>query len=158
MSNLIQHVTYIGEGKLFADEINQNNDGIYCLVLLDAKTSSDYDVETMVLEAMEKANAIALYSDILIQDGQFSSAQAYPSYFTGLLNSGLIIQSPIFVKNNERLKLEYNPDIKIFHGHNYLRQIQLAHRIIHIPELLYEVSFSHNNMLDIRDDLKILNG
>ncbi len=158
MSNLVQYIEYAREAKRFADEINSSDDGIYCLILLDAKESKDFIGEHIILEAMEKANATALYSDILVQDGKLSSAQACPSYFSGLLNSGLIIQSPIFVKNNKRLKLEYNPDIKVFHGHNYLRQIERAHRIIHIPEPLYNISVTHEMMLDIRDDLKILNG
>ena len=172
MSNLVQYIEYVGEADLFAKEINQSDDGMFCLLLCGAKISPDFvcetirqrntdkptDVEIMVLEAMEKANATAPYTDILLNDGQFSSAQACPSYFSGLLNSGLIIQSPIFVKNNERLKLEYNPNIKVFHSHNYLRQIERTHRIIHIPELLYSMSVNHEMMLNIRDDLKILNG
>ena len=158
MSHSVLSIKHVNDAKLFADEINQSDNGIYCLILLDAKKSPDFEVASMVLEAMEKDNATALYSDILIEDNKLSSAQLCPSYFSGLLNSGLIIQSPIFVKNNERLKLEYNPDIKVFHGHNYLRQIEHSHRIIHIPELLYNISVPHKMMLDIQDDLKILNG
>ncbi len=158
MSHSVLSIKHVNDGKLFADEINQSDDGIYCLILLDAKKSPDFEVGSMVLKAMDAAKATALYSDILLEDNKLSSAQLCPSYFSGLLNSGLIIQSPIFVKNDPKLKLEYNPDIKVFHGHNYLRQIERTHRIIHIPEPLYNISVTHEMMLDIRDDLKILNG
>ena len=158
MSDLVQHVEYVGEADFFAKEINASEDGIFCLVLLKAQISRDLDVEAMVLEAMEKSDATALYSDILMKEGQFSAIQSCPSYFSGLLNSGLVIHSPIFVRNNARMRLEYNPNIKILHGHNYLRQIERNNRIIHIPELLYSVVITQDNILDIKDDLKTLNG
>lgn len=178
MSNTIQHiehdiekVLYISDAELFADKINHTDDGIYCLLLLGAKELFDLDtelidpkknninspIEKIVLDCMQNANATALYSDIIINNGKFSFAEMYPSYFSGLLNSGLIIQSPIFVKNNSRLKLQYNPNIEVLHYYNYLRQIETNHKVLHIPEYLYSISINSKMISDIGEDLKILN-
>ncbi len=170
MSDTVQHINYVGEAELFANEINQSDNGIYCLALLHSKESSDISperidpdqdinspVEKIVLEALELFNATALYCDIIVNNGESSAANICPSYFSGLLNSGLVIQSPLFVRNNPNLKLKHNPNIKVFHCHNYLRQIEQYNSIIHIPEELYTISVNSETLLNMQEDLKILN-
>ena len=158
MSDLVHNITYLIDAESFAKQINESNDGIYCLLILDATGTKDLDVENIVMEALKQSRATALYCDVLVSDGQFTCPQLCPSYFMGLLNSGLIIQSPLFIQNNETLKLKYNSKLKIFHTHNYLRQIEQHHRIIHVPEVLYHMSVNGETIKQMHEDIQILNG
>ena len=120
MSDFISKIEYILDPKEFADKVNESTNKIFCLLFYESPklTATDNNLtERLVLEKFDNFDVSAIYSDVILVDNDLHSPQLYPSYFPNLLNSGLIIQSPIFVCSKPGLTLTYNSNLKVLYGY-----------------------------------------
>jgi hypothetical protein len=120
-----------------------------------AVKEENYEV---IVETFVKYDRIGcVYSDILLDREGTKYPVFYQSFYPGMMDTNILIHSPIFVRTHTPIKLQ-NPDkLKVVQSHVWIKELQTKVLPYHIPKPLFQLCMDGDNNRLLEEDMKILN-